>query len=872
MGKRRGVSTQRFLLDNGLVSRLDTISDNPLLVLAVAFPAGACREEDDLGGLAYLTSAMLERGCGEETRKQIAEDVDRRGARFHLRQGRDALTLEFSVLKEDIDWAFERLSRLLRFPSFPEDEFAKLKNEAIGQAKSRAEDPRDKVNEIFGRTIAPGHAYGRPVGGTLESIERLTVDKVRDFYSRFYGPRGGVLSLAGDLELDRAQKLVEKWFAPWAAGTEDFEPMDPPHPERMTLETEAMDLEQAKVVLGFPAIRRLDPDFYPLMLLNYLFGGAFRSRLTRRIRSKEGLAYAVGSNFTAGRSRGLFRVSLQTKNEQADYAIAAVFSEVDRLKSEAVDPQELEEAKTSLTLSYPLDFDTCAKIASRSLETEFYELPEDRWTDYREGIASVTAVDLQRVAHRLFQPDRAAVAVVADLQKAKLGGPSAWVTLSSEDRPELEIDPPPEVPPSPAPTRAPLKREGRAYETTLDNGLRLLVLPVHKSPVASLQVWYGVGSRNEPRGKTGVSHMLEHMMFRGSPKYADGKFDQLLSLHGGVNNAFTTEDFTAYYENMASDAVWLALELEADRMRELTFTDEDFEKEREVVVEERRLRTEDSPSGLMFEQMQATAFSAHPYRNPIIGWMSDIRRYTAEDLRRHHRLYYGPRNASIVACGDVEPELIAGWVQDLFGGLEAGSQPPEVLTQEPPQLGEKRYTVRKHAGYQAFMFGYHVPNHAGADRHALEILASIMSEGASSRLNQKLIAEKELLLNVWGYYDPMVYDPTLFYLGAEFAMDKDPQQVEEEIYAVLDQMKTEPVTEEELEKARRQWESEFVMKQDDVEDLAHLAGAYHILDHWSLLERDRQAVKKVTAEDLMRVAETYLVDRNRTVGRLIPES
>lgn len=862
--------TQRFLLENGLVARLDTISDNPFLVLSLAFPAGACREDDRLGGLAYLTSAMLERGCGEESRQQIAEDVDRRGARFHLRQGRDALTLEFSVLSEDIEWAFQRLSSLIRFPSFPEEEFQKLKNEAIGQAKSRSEDPRDKVNELFGKTIAPGHAYGRPVGGTLESLERLTLDHVREFFSGFYGPAGGVLAMAGDLELERARELSEKWFAPWSVPTRPFEPSDPAQPQAMTLETEAMELEQAKVVLGFPAIRRVDPDFYPLMLLNYLFGGAFRSRLTRRIRSREGLAYAVGSNFTAGRSTGLFRVSLQTKNEQADYAIAAVFSEARRLTTESVGAQEIEEAKTGLTLSYPLDVDTCPKIASRSLETEFYNLQENRWEDYRDGVAGVTAEDLQRVAIRLFNPDRAAVAVVADLKKAGLSGPSGW--RASQTAPELEVDPPPEIPEKPRDSRAPVKPQGRAFETTLENGLRLLVLPVHKSPVASLQVWYGVGSRNEPRGKTGVSHMLEHMMFRGSPKYADGKFDQLLSLHGGINNAFTTEDFTAYYENMAADAVWLALELEADRMRDLTFTDEDFEKEREVVVEERRLRTEDSPSGLMFEQMQATAFSAHPYRNPIIGWMSDIRGYTAEDLRRHHRLYYGPQNASIVACGDVDPELVAGWVKDLFGPLERGAAPPKVLTHEPPQMGEKRYKVRKHAGYQAFMFAFHAPNHAEQDRYALEILASVMSEGASSRLNQQLIADKELLLNVWGYYDPMVYDPTLYYLGAEFSLDKDPDQIEAEIYGVLDQFKNEPVSEEELEKARRQWESEFVMKQDDVEDLAHLAGAYHTLEHWSLLERDREMVKKVTAEDLMRVAQTYLVEKNRTVGRLVPES
>src|SRR5215468_5706008 len=227
-------------------------------------------------------------------------------------------------------------------------------------------------------------------------------------------------------------------------------------------------------------------------------------------------------------------------------------------------------------------------------------------------------------------------------------------------------------------------------EATLDNGLRVLVLEDHRSPVVAVQVWYRVGSRNERPGATGLAHFLEHLMFKGTPSHGKGEFSRLVEQSGGRDNAFTTQDVTSYYVNIAADKAELVLGLEADRMRHLLLDPKEIDSERQVVMEERRTRTEDDPDGLLSEEMMSLAFKAHPYRWPVIGWMEDIRRINAAELRAFYDLYYRPNNAILVVVGDVQSARILDRVRHVFGPVPRGAEPPPVTAVEPRQIDDRR--------------------------------------------------------------------------------------------------------------------------------------------------------------------------------------
>lgn len=881
---RAGNQTERHTLANGLVVRLTPARDLPYAVLILALPIGLSREPAQQAGLASVTAELLARGHDGQSREQVAEAIDLRGAHFSVRQGRDAVILELRLLSKDLVWGLELLAGMLQIPNLDPDEYAKVQIEAVGAAQSREEEPRDKALELFGRALMGDHPYGRHVDGTSTTLETLTWEQARDFYRQHYGPRGGVICLVGDVEPEDMLAAAERLFGRWSGGRVAPAFHDAPAPRGPVLAADSMPIEQAKLVLGFPSIARNDPDYYALLVMNYIFGGAFRSRLTQNLRAARGLAYSVGSGFSAGKVRGSLRIGIQTGNEQAVTAVAEILKEVERIKTHPVSAKELSEAQHALLGGYPLRIDTLPKIAALSVETEVYGLPEDHLGDFRRNVSGLTAADLTRVARRLFLPGHLAVGMVADLEKAALSDlESLWPTGPVED---VTVGPTEGTPPSPqdcifsrpereesAPVQAAaLVRGERLHEATLANGLKVLLLESHKAPVATVQVWYGVGSRNEGVGLTGMSHFLEHMMFRGSPRFPDGRFDEVLALNGGTNNAFTTEDYTAYYESMAAGSIDFALELESDRMRSLMFTPEAFYRERDVVVEERRLRVEDSPTGMMLEQLNATAFVAHPYRWPVIGWMSDVAQFTPEDMVAYYRTYYHPGNAILVVAGDLEPERTLNRVSELFSGIPSGPPAPPVRTQEPRQQGERRFEVHKKAGHGSLLLGYHTPNLRHPDSYALEILALLLAGGDSARLPTELVFNRQLALSAWTYYDPVVFDSSLFMIGAEYTPDTDSLEVEQALLAELGRLADEPIGETELLKAVNQWEADFVMKQDDVEDLAVMVGAFATCDHWRHLVEDADKIRAVTAADVQRVARAYFTATNRTLGRLIPSN
>jgi len=409
----------------------------------------------------------------------------------------------------------------------------------------------------------------------------------------------------------------------------------------------------------------------------------------------------------------------------------------------------------------------------------------------------------------------------------------------------------------------------QVFETVLSNGLKVILLENHRAPFVTFQVWYRVGSRNEAWGKTGLSHMLEHMMFKGTEKIGPGEFSRIIQENGGNDNAFTSYDYTAYFENLSSDRIQVAIDLESDRMQNLLLREEDFRTERMVVMEERRLRTEDNPQAVLIEQMMATAFQIHPYRWPIIGWMENLVRLTLDDLKTYYQTYYNPVNAFLVVVGDFKKEELLPKIEKAFGSYPKGVAPIQDRDKDPPQLGERRIYVKKEAQLPFLVMGYHVPNIREADSYVLEVIATILSGGKSSRLYQSLVREKRLVLSADADHSLLSYDPSLFYLSAELLPGKDITEVEKALDQEIEQLKKEPVGERELEKVKNQLEASFVFGQDSIFNQAMLLARHEIALNWKAIDDYIPSVRKVTAEDIQRVAKKYLIPDNRTVGILI---
>ncbi len=410
----------------------------------------------------------------------------------------------------------------------------------------------------------------------------------------------------------------------------------------------------------------------------------------------------------------------------------------------------------------------------------------------------------------------------------------------------------------------------KVTEKVLPNGLKILLKEEHKAPVVTFQIWYKVGSRNECLGKTGMSHMLEHMMFKGTKIHGPKTFSQIVQQNGGNDNAFTSRDYTAYFENFAADRIGIALDLESDRMRGLLLDPKALQSEREVVKEERRMRTEDDPVNAMEEQMMSVAFSAHPYQWPVIGWMSDISSFTRDDLYRHYRTYYEPNNATIVVVGDFDTKTLLPRIEKYFGKIPRGPAVPSVGAEEPTQRGEKRVIVKKQAELPAVFAGYKTPTLNDPDSYALEVLQGVLSSGKSSRLYQSLVYEKQLALYAGGDYDNVSKDPNLFMVYAGVMPGKTTDEVEKALYAEVDKFQHEPITDEELQKAKNQIEASFVMSQDSNFYQAMLLGQFESVSSWKQLEKYVEHIRGVTKEDVMRVAKKYFLEDSRTVGILIP--
>jgi len=408
-------------------------------------------------------------------------------------------------------------------------------------------------------------------------------------------------------------------------------------------------------------------------------------------------------------------------------------------------------------------------------------------------------------------------------------------------------------------------------ERMLSNGLKVLLWEMPKAPVVTVQVWYRVGSRNEVMGRAGLSHMLEHMMFKGTEKYGKGVFSRTIRKNGGNDNAFTSQDYTAYFENLAADRVELALQLEADRMHGLLLDPKEFQLERDVVKEERRLRTEDDPQAYLVEQLFAQVFMVHPYHWPIIGWFSDLDAMTLDDLKSYYDTHYSPNNATLIVVGDIKADALMPTITRLFEGIPRGPNPPRQIVVEPEQHGERRVIVKRDAQVPFVMAGYRVPNYESDDSYALTILEAVLSHGKSARLYQSLIYDQKLALAVGAEYDFFQADPSLLYCFAVVRPGKKPEEVEAALYREIQRVQTTPPTEAELQRAKNQVEADFLFGNDSTFRQAMLLGqAETVGAGWRHVGAYLERIRSVGGADVQRVARRYLQPDNRTVGVLIP--
>ncbi len=408
---------------------------------------------------------------------------------------------------------------------------------------------------------------------------------------------------------------------------------------------------------------------------------------------------------------------------------------------------------------------------------------------------------------------------------------------------------------------------------TLDNGLTLFVLPDQRLPIVSLQIHYQVGSRHELPGITGISHLFEHLMFRGTKTLGPEEFSRILQAKGGEINAFTTRDHTSYFENLPAEHLELGLSLEADRLLNLKLDEDTFEPERQVVISERKLRSVDSPFGLVEEQLFATAYTQHPYNWPVVGWDQDLHRLTLDDCLAYYRSHYHPGKITVVIAGNVEPGRGRDLVDRYFGGISAPGGGPEPQVVEPPQRGERRAVLKKVSQVEALFAGFHIVGMGHPDLYPLNLLATILSGGKASRFHQEFVrVGKAIALDV--ELAPLPFsaqDPDLLAVAAVAVPGQSLPELEQAVWTALDRLQTDGVTPAELARAKK------LLRSQAVRSLAHnffrglLVGLFHLkTGDAGLANRILSSLEAVTLEDITRVAQTYLREDNRTVVVLKP--
>jgi len=414
------------------------------------------------------------------------------------------------------------------------------------------------------------------------------------------------------------------------------------------------------------------------------------------------------------------------------------------------------------------------------------------------------------------------------------------------------------------------------FEKTLSNGLKVIVKENHRAPVVVQQVWYKAGSIDEVSGKTGVAHVLEHMMFKGTKSVPAGEFSSRIAAAGGRENAFTGNDYTAYFQILHKSKLPLAMQLESDRMHNLNLTSKEFSKEIKVVMEERRMRTDDEPQSLMNESMMATIYQEHPYHNPVIGWMSDLEAMSASDARDWYKHWYVPNNATLVVAGDVKAAEVFKLAQRYYGGIPKRTIPPRRVFTEPKQAGIKRILIKAPAELPQLVMAYRAPRIEDPDKdwkpYALEMLAGVMDGNDAARLNKHLVREQKIAVSAGAGYESAARGPKLFTLEATPSQGKTVSDVESALRQEIEQIIKDGVSEEELKRVKAQVMASEVYKKDSVFYQAMQIGELETigLGH-KVIPVMLEKLQAVTADQVQQVAKEFLKDDNLTVAVLDPQ-
>jgi zinc protease len=414
--------------------------------------------------------------------------------------------------------------------------------------------------------------------------------------------------------------------------------------------------------------------------------------------------------------------------------------------------------------------------------------------------------------------------------------------------------------------------------TTLANGLEVVVIPDRRAPVVTHMVWYRVGAADEPRGKSGIAHFLEHLMFKGTEKIAPGDFSKIVARNGGQDNAFTTQDATAYFQRVAKERLPLVMEMEADRMRNLRLLEEDVVNERQVIIEERRSRVDNDPGSLLSEQMQAALFLSHPYGIPVIGWQNEMEKLSRQDALSFYKTYYSPNNAVLVVAGDVEPDAVIKLAEDIYGGLPATAQlPPPARTQEPAPIAARRIVLRDERAAKATISrNYLTPSYTTAKPHeaeSLELLAAILGSTGTGRIYKKLVVEEKKASSAGAWYSGTGLDYGRFGFYAVPVGETPLESVEASIDVVLAEVRDNGVKPDELERVRNAAIADIIYDADNQTNLARAYG-------WALVTgrsidnvKNREAdLAAVTVDDIKAAARNYLDVRRSVTGYLLPDA
>lgn len=415
------------------------------------------------------------------------------------------------------------------------------------------------------------------------------------------------------------------------------------------------------------------------------------------------------------------------------------------------------------------------------------------------------------------------------------------------------------------------------HEFKLDNGMRIIVQEDRRSPVVVSQVWYRAGSIDEVNGKTGVAHVLEHMMFKGTKQVKQGQFSRLIAEAGGRDNAFTGRDYTAYYQQLEKSRLPLSIRLEADRMQNLVLSEEEFAKEIRVVMEERRWRTEDKAQAKVYEQFNATVYQAHPYGRPIVGWMNDLENMTVDDAREWYEKWYAPNNALLVVVGDVDPQEVFKLAKKHFGQIKPRPIPVRKPQVEPEQKGERRIVVKAQAELPYVLMGFRVPAlqdpNTDWEPYALELLTGVLDGNASARLNQNLVRDKQVAVSVGAGYSIVTRGrQSLFMLDGTPSQSQSVEQLEQALLDEIEKIKTSGVTPEELQRVKAQVIAADVYQRDSMFYQAMQIGQLETMGYsWRIRDEYQSRLEAITPEQVKEVAAKYLVKDALTVAILDPQ-